>query len=135
MKLYIDENLPPAIVSPLAQLHKRHNFRSWQQESLSGLEDEALFEVLASLGYDGIITQDVRQLVNDNERTALRENGLHWVGVPQLNEAGVYGTAAVVSMIVIGLPYVFDHLSESPHMYRLQPIAGKSSRAPSIDLI
>lgn len=135
MKLYIDENLPPAIVSPLAQLHKRHNFRSWQQESLSGVEDEELFQILASMGYDAIITQDVRQLVNDNERKALRDNGLHWVGVPQLNEAGAHGTAAVVSMIVVGLPYVFEHMEEEPHMYRLQPIAGKHVRAPSIDRI
>lgn len=135
MKLYIDENLPPAIVSPLAQLHRRHHFRSWQQESLSGVEDEALFQMLSSLGYDGIITQDVRQLVNDNERKALRDNGLHWVGVPQLNEAGAHGTAAVVSMIVIGLPYVFDHMDAVPHLYRLQPIAGRNVRAPAIDKI
>lgn len=130
MKLYVDENLPAALVAPLAQLHRRHQFRSSQQESLSGVEDVELFETLRVLDFDAIITQDRQQLEKANERAALRLNSLHWIGVPQLNEPGIHGLASTLAMVVTGLPYFFDNLQAQPHLYRLRPVIAHHSRHP-----
>ncbi|MDQ0261033.1 hypothetical protein J2W20_002947 [Sinomonas atrocyanea] len=135
MKLYLDQNLFPALGEPLAKLHRRHQFRSPQQESLGGVEDIELFETLQTLDFDAIITQDANQLVRDEERTALRRCSLHWIGVPQLNEPGTHGLASQLAMVTLGLPYFFDDVDShsEPHLYRLRPVTGRHSRQPTIE--
>jgi hypothetical protein len=132
VKLYIDENLPHALVAPLVKLFPKHNFRSFEQESLWGTEDIPLFRTLADREFMAIITQDARQLVNADERVALKSAGLHWIGVPQLNEPGIHGIASTMSMIITGLPFVFQHDYEEPHEYQLKQIAAQRLRAPDV---
>lgn len=136
MKFYIDENLPYAmLMNPLAKLYRRHVFRDPQQEFLRGVEDIPLFQALAEKDFDAIITQDAMQLVNPDERDGLRASGLHWIGVPQLNEAGQHGIAAAASMIISGLPYFLTDTPEKPHIFRLHPVPAKDSRGPEIQEI
>ncbi|WP_223935633.1 hypothetical protein [Arthrobacter sp. StoSoilB5] len=134
MKLYLDENLPyQALVEPLTKLYRRHTFRHPDQETLRGVEDMELFEYLAERDFDAIITQDANQLTNADERTGLRTAGLHWIGVPQLNEAGLHGIAAVAGMVISGLPFFLESEVEVPHIYRLKPAARKAKRGPEVE--
>ncbi|MWV73340.1 hypothetical protein GRS83_01055 [Rathayibacter rathayi NCPPB 2980 = VKM Ac-1601] len=52
-----------------------------QDSHTRGASDVDLLARLAQEDFDGIITRDRKQLVHDDERTALRRAGLHWVGV------------------------------------------------------
>lgn len=134
MKLYIDENLPyRMLLEPLTKLYRKHLFRHPGQEALVGTEDVDLFEALAERDFDAIITQDANQLKNPDERQGLRMAGLHWIGVPQLNEAGLHGLGAVAGIVISGLPYFFDSDADAPHIYKLKPVPGKASRGPEIE--
>jgi hypothetical protein len=134
LKLYIDENLPyKTLVEPLTKLYRKHTFRHPGQETLAGVEDVELFECLAGRDFDAIITQDANQLRNPDERLGLRAAGLHWIGVPQLNEPGLHGLGAVAGMVISGLPYFFESNAESPHIYRLKPAAHRAHRGPEIE--
>ncbi|MDR2566257.1 MAG: hypothetical protein LBC97_09445 [Bifidobacteriaceae bacterium] len=53
-----------------------------------GQENLALFDAAGLNGFDAIITRDRRQLRDPNERAALRENSLHWVGCVQETFSG-----------------------------------------------
>ncbi|WP_353710743.1 hypothetical protein [Arthrobacter sp. K5] len=134
MKIYIDENLPyRALVEPLTKLFRKHVFRHPGQETLTGVEDVELFESLSERDFDAIITQDANQLSNSDERSGLRSAGLHWIGVPQLNEPGLHGLGAVAGMVISGLPYFFESDAELPHIYRLKPAAHRAKRGPDIE--
>lgn len=134
MKLYLDENLPyQALVEPLTKLYRKHTFRHPDHETLRGVEDVELFEYLAERDFDAIITQDANQLVNIDERSGLRTAGLHWIGVPQLNEAGLHGLAAVAGMVISGLPFFLESNVDAPHIYRLKAAAARSRRGPEIE--
>lgn len=134
MKIYIDENLPyGAMVEPLTKLFRKHVFRHPGQETLRGVEDVELFECLAERDFDAIITQDANQLSNPDERTGLRSAGLHWIGVPQLNEPGLHGLGAVAAMVISGLPYFLESDAQRPHIFRLKPAAHRTKRGPDIE--
>lgn len=133
MKLYIDENLPHALVEPLTKLYRGHTFRHPAQEILTGVEDVELFSELGVRDFDAIITQDANQLTNQDEREGLRKAGLHWIGVPQLNEAGIHGMGAVAGMVIAGLPYFFEDSPSLPHIYRLKPMARRTQRGPDVE--
>ncbi|MGO4859616.1 hypothetical protein [Arthrobacter sp. 2MCAF14] len=134
MKLYLDENLPyTTLIEPLTKLFRTHVFRHPGQESLAGIEDVDLFGCLAEKDFDAIITQDANQLNNLDERDGLRSAGLHWIGVPQLNEAGLHGLGAVAGMVIAGLPYFFDDARSVPHIYKLKPMAKRELRGPDVE--
>jgi len=89
-------------------------FRTFQQEALAGTDDIELFDILASRGFDVIITDDRQQLKGDRaERDRLRSAPLHWVGYKRPGVAGPPGLAIAAGGLLSGFPAVLDALAEA----------------------
>lgn len=102
---YIDENLSPTIAPPLLNLYRRHRFTTSQRAGLLGWDDPDLFPELSSRQIDVIVTLDVGQLENNEERGSLRSAGLHWIGVPTLPDAG---SRLIAQQLAVIAPAVAD---------------------------
>lgn len=103
MKFYIDENLTPELGGPLTRIYRGHQFRLPREEQLGGVEDIALFGDLAMRDFDAIITEDKAQLEDDNERDALRDSCLHWIGVAKLDGSGISQIASQLAVVLGGV--------------------------------
>ena len=119
-KIFVDENLPPLVASALSATFKKHLFRSATDESLRSVEDVVLCRDLADRDYDAIITGDRNQLVNTPERVALREAGLHWIGLPAVEATGVEQIAAQLSLTVPAVADLLTSWPEEPTALRLR---------------
>lgn len=82
MKVYLDENMPPFAAQPLAQVYPSHTFHTPDDEHLRGVDDIPLMSTLRERGFDAIVTRDRAQLKDPNERKAVADSGLRWIGVP-----------------------------------------------------
>jgi hypothetical protein len=135
VKIYVDECLPHWLAKPLAEIFKKHTFKSSHTENLWGMEDVPLFQELGMRDYDLIITEDARQLLSGDERGGLRDAGLTWVGVPQPETSGYHSISEIMSTVVTGLPFIFADSTEAPQAFRLQPALNVEKRAPSVELL
>lgn len=115
----IDENLPPKLGRLVGSVYQPDDFKVPVAECLSGWSDVDLFAELGKRGFDAIITQDDRQLDRLDGRTALRDSGLHWIGIDKLSVAGPARIAVQVSIVMAGLGWVEDCWAPVPTAYRL----------------
>ena len=81
MKFYLDENFPPDLLGIVRLIYDDHEFVSWRDEKLGGATNIDSVWTLPERGYSAIITRDRRQLSNVDEKSALLDSGLIWVGV------------------------------------------------------
>lgn len=128
-KFFIDENLHARLSIPLESVFRSHKFRSCEKEVLLGELDVALITELGVRGFDAIITLDAAQLRIVEERDALRDAGLHWIGLTNPAGAGLSVISALTANIIAGLPKVLDDWRTAPHAYRLSPHTLDASRA------
>lgn len=70
---------------------------------------EVLHE-LASRRFDAIITRDRNQLLDHDERRALIDSGLHWLGAKDTQVGGLKGISLDCASITIGLAIVLPEL-------------------------
>jgi hypothetical protein len=77
-------------------------------------------------GFHALVTRDKKQLVNSEERMALRQCGLHWIGMSAPTQGGIQGLALETAAIVAGLPYVLEDMSD-----RREPTAFHVKSIPS----
>ena len=63
MKVYLDENMPPFVAQPLAEVYLGHEFVTPDTENLRGVEDIPLLERLRERGFDAIVTRDRRRWI------------------------------------------------------------------------
>lgn len=123
-KIYIDENLSPVVLQPLVQLMRHGNvFRTPAMENLLGAKDVELFEHLRLLEYDVIATLDRKQLDNDEERNALRESRLHWIGLADPRLSGLDQMAAESAALLLVLPRILTSLPAEPTVFHVDTIA------------
>lgn len=124
MKFFVDENVNAACLPPLSALYTEHEFRHAHGEGLSGVEDIPLFGKLGEQGYDAIITRDRNQLTDEEERHALFDAGLHWIGHKAKGHAGLLGLVIETSTVTAGLGFVLpDIITRSePYSYLLKGI-------------
>lgn len=107
MKFFIDENLPHVLTQPLNVLFFSHEFRSCQDEGLSGVKDIALFHFLRDRGFCAIVTSDGNQVVrNEDERRVLYDNEIHWIGVKQPAAKGLHLLATWNANITAAMPHI-----------------------------
>jgi hypothetical protein len=116
LKLFVDENLMPALAEQLASIYRAHQFRPAAQDGLLGVDDLDLLVALRDLDYDAIITLDRQQLANDSERSTLAACGLHWVGVPELGGRGVHRLALVTAVAATGMHHVIQQWQDAPRL-------------------
>ncbi|MEG9248049.1 hypothetical protein V6S67_08125 [Arthrobacter sp. Soc17.1.1.1] len=122
MRCFIDENLHTQLVDILQALSPATEFSHAHHEQLSGYDDEDLIPEVARRGFDVLITDDRRQMVNLEELAALQRSGMHWVSLVKVNVFGMHGLGATTATLVAALPHLLDiHQEEQvPQRIRLK---------------
>lgn len=113
---FVDENLPAELGRSLHAVFKRHRFRSVLNE-MSGMKDIELFGQIAVRGGEVLITADTNQLLNPLERDAIRQNGLHWIGLTLPMVGGRNFVAIQTAAALEGFRYALDHWAPTPTSY------------------
>lgn len=120
IKLCLDENLNRKLAASLHPVFRSISFTSVHAEGLLHEEDIPLFHELSARGINGLVTLDRNQLHGD-ERQALRESGLHWIGLPHPVGRLYQLQAQVVSTVVSGIRSILDEgFKDAPHMYMME---------------
>lgn len=133
MKFFIDENVNHGCLEPLRTLYRDHDFRSAFDEGLSGTLDIPLFEELRAQRYDAIITKDQRQIANDDERRALHQAGLHWIGHRAKTHNGLFGIVVETATVTAGLIHVLQNWRTDPHVYTLKGVEAETSQRLKVE--
>ncbi|WP_053723017.1 hypothetical protein [Saccharothrix sp. NRRL B-16348] len=132
MKFFIDENLPPRLTDPLDVIFRGHEFRSCLHEGLSGTLDIPLFEILRTREFGAIITKDTGQVGrNDDERRALHERGIHWIGVKEPSARGLQLVTAWVASITAAMPHILEKVEQAdcqPSWFGVKGITHQSAQ-------
>lgn len=116
MRFFIDEQSDPALAHFLAFTFQHHEFRTFQHEGLAGTDDSELFVILASRGFNVIITDDRGQLKARGDRTErdrLRAASLHWIGYKRPGIGGPAGLAVAAGGLLSGFPVALDALADA----------------------
>jgi len=136
VKVYLDENLPPFVARPLAVVYQDHTFATFEDEELQGVLDIPLMRTLRERGFDAIVTKDRNQLKDPDERRAVAESGLRWIGVADKKLKGLEQIAITVSTLIAGMRFVFTHEPEGPTSYALHTVPiGETQRVKIRSLI
>ncbi|MGW4047354.1 PIN-like domain-containing protein [Streptomyces sp. NPDC004721] len=111
MRFFLDENETPAILPPLSTVFFHHEFRTAHDEGLSGVMDTELIHAVSDRGFDAIMTQDRNQLSNRDERDALIETSLHWIGHRQPDADGLLYIVNSTAAYLAAMPHILDEMS------------------------
>lgn len=121
-KFYIDENFPAPLAGCLQALLRGAEFRSSHDTgSLDGLKDIPLLRHLNQQGYHFLVTQDLKQMTIPDERNAVRNSGISWIGVPHM-ERRVRGRQLIAAQIAILAPvaaHLIRHIPVQPTAFYL----------------
>lgn len=135
---FIDENLNTGLAQTLPAIFRHHRFRSAHQTGCCGLPDIELFQAVATLGFDAILTFDFAQLEDTKpggERETLRANGVHWIGVPTSDAKGDAQLALLTAVASAGLHHVIGDWGNDPTAYYLSGPDRLLLTAPKTDLL
>jgi hypothetical protein len=103
----LDANETAVILPVLIEVYgNEHTFRTASQEKLAGEDDIPLFAELHRRDFGAIITRDRNQLRDPDERTALREANLHWIGHKEPKTQGL----DIISTLGAGYLAAFPHV-------------------------
>lgn len=117
-RIYIDENLPHQLAGALGRAFRQAVFSSHKDEKLTGVLDLPLFNQLQARRFGVIVTRDIAQSIDVQERDGLRNASLHWVGVREpKSAAGLEFYSAIVSAIAASVPTVLASVSQPPRAY------------------
>lgn len=111
MRFFLDNNLSPRLAEPVAALLPEHSCCCARDEGLTTVDDVPLFAEVAHRRFDAIITRDRNQLSDGEERRALIDSGLHWLGTKDTKVGGLKGMSLDCASITIGLAIVLPELS------------------------
>lgn len=111
---FIDENLPAPVAQCMHDIFRGVCFTaSHQLRDLEGTRDIPLIERLGACGFGAFITQDLKQLRIPEERRALRNAGMSWIGLPHM-ERRARGTQLVALQTSILSPVIGSYLQHPP---------------------
>lgn len=110
MRFFLDENESQVVLEPLRLLYMSHEFVLWQDEGLGGLDDIPLIRELSRRRFDALITRDKNQLSDPDERRALIDGHVHWIGHKE-PEPGLAGIASLVAGYISAFPHILDGLN------------------------
>lgn len=134
MRFFVDENETDAILPPLRATFLQHEFRGSKEEELGGIDDIPLFAIVAERGFDALITRDSNQLDDRDERRALIESGLHWIGHKQPGASGELGIALTSAAYMAAMPHIVSALPtvEQPHAFHVKGLASQEGQRVKI---
>lgn len=125
MKFFLDENIQVTLANSLRAVYRTHQFVTIDDEDLRGTLDHQLFPILAERGFDAIITKDKQQHRDLEERRALYDANLHWIGHQMKPHSGLLGLALESATVVAGLHYVLQSWHEEPYIYTLKGVGAE----------
>jgi hypothetical protein len=128
VKFYLDENFPPGILDTIALIYGDHEFRSWKDEGLESMLDVPLFGTLKDRGFDALVTRDRQQLRKTDERQALRDSELVWIGLRDLKLKGTAKLATTTASLIAGLGHVIDDSRIAPVGYLINNVPHQPSQ-------
>lgn len=111
--------MSPSLSSSLAAAFKAVKVRHCHAERLDGYDDVDLIHELKERDFHAILTLDLRQTIDDVERTALRDARLHWIGLTQPVARGERMITALLSSIIMAFPDILDTLGDAPFLHRI----------------
>jgi hypothetical protein len=110
VKFFLDANETSVILPVLKEVFgTEHTFRTAGEEKLSDVDDIPLFAELRKRRFDAIITRDRNQLRDPNERQALRDAKLHWIGHIEPKVSGL----EIITTLGAGYLAAFPHVVEA----------------------
>jgi len=110
VKFLIDANINVTVRDPLRAIFDHHEFILAHDLKWSDLADVDLFEAMKERGFSALLTHDKNQLNDPDERTALRQYGLHWIGAKPPSHGGVMGAALETAAFISALPWVLGDI-------------------------
>ncbi|NKR24059.1 PIN family toxin-antitoxin system, toxin component [Rhodococcus hoagii] len=124
MKFFLDNNETPQILSVLAPVYHTHSFRTASEEGLNDVLDVPLFYELKARGFDAIITRDRNQLAIPDEKLALRDCGLHWIGHKEPTTEGISIITSLTAGYLSAFPHIISQIEGAtrPLSFRVQAI-------------
>ncbi|WP_228002115.1 hypothetical protein [Nocardia australiensis] len=114
MRFFLDNNETDAILPVLKLVFHEHEFRTAAEEKLQDALDIPLFYELRSRTFDAIVTRDKNQLSRADEKAALRESGLHWIGHRDPNTEGINIITSLTAGYLSAFPHILKHLERRP---------------------
>lgn len=129
-RLFLDENVSHVYAKSLRPLLKTATLSSAVEEHLNGLPDVELFAELSRRKFDAIITHDRNQLQLLEELAALRNSGLHWIGLstPEGRALEVHGQ--IMSTLMFVIPSLVAAWPAVPHRHHLSLVSAR--RVPKV---
>lgn len=133
-RILVDENIPPLVAQTLRSAFIGHEFLSAHDNPprYVGVDDIELFARLGQDGFGAIITQDRNQVRDSDERAALRQYNLHWIGLQAKRHGGVKGIAMSAATLMAGMPFVLTDWRDVPHLYRLKGVQAEQGQRLTI---
>jgi hypothetical protein len=86
-----------------------HTTRTDERGSRHGLDDIPLIQELSARQFDALITRDKNQLSDPDERRALIDGRVHWIGHKEPGP-GLAGIASLVAGYISAFPHILDGL-------------------------
>ncbi|WIB76789.1 hypothetical protein DEJ28_14175 [Curtobacterium sp. MCPF17_002] len=117
--LFLDENVSHVYAKSLRPLMKTATLSSAVEEHLTGVPDIELFAELSVRKFDGIITHDRNQLQIPEELEALRESGLHWIGLSRPEGRALEVHGQVLSTLMFVVPTLVASWPDVPHRHHI----------------
>ncbi|WP_445227945.1 PIN-like domain-containing protein [Corynebacterium sp. H127] len=106
MRFAIDANESPLVCRTWETLFRPHEFVHIRDLNLNTLPDIELYSELVNHEFDALITRDRRQLVNPDERQALEQSGLTWIGHKEPKGQGIQLISQLISSYCLALPHI-----------------------------
>lgn len=138
MRFLLDENESPAILSPLHFIYPQHEFEYSSDVFGKGVLDLDLIPQMRKAGFDCLITRDGNQLQIDDERQALVQHGIHWIGHKKPPGKGAQMISNLTATYVAAFPHIIGALrnsteSRSIRVYNFPSTANKWVKVRNID--
>lgn len=128
MRFIADSNILGPTVDLLRTIFSEHEFATTLANGVEDMDDIPLFSFAAEHGYNAIITKDREQWRDLNERAALDESGLHWIGHRTKDHSGLRGLALQAATVISGLAFVLADWRTDPHIYLLKGVEALPSQ-------
>lgn len=131
MRFFFDENFPPLVTEARVAVYgTNHDFVSAYDDPARYVSvlDPDLIPLIRGGGFDAIVTFDRQQLKRPEERKAVFDAGLHWIGLRMKAPQGPDGIAWLCASILAALPHLLDHVSVAPQVYRLKGAPGEAGQ-------
>lgn len=127
----VDECLGDRLAAGLRRAMRQAVFTTTRDLGAQGALDIALFQTLARNDVDAILTRDFAQLRRPDERAALREAGLVWIGLEPSREGSpkLQTRMAELSSSALSLQTILANWPTAPSAVRIplrrHPAVGK----------